>query len=413
MITRRACLLGGAAAAALPLSVTTRAAARLDFDPASPLPHKDAFFPFANVYLNCASQHPLSRGARAVIDDYLDFKTFSSDRSYPYGEVRERILANYAALIGADPDEICFVQSTTVGENLVLRALDIPDRPARVVTDELHFIGSLPTYSELAKQGMDVVTVRAKDDGGIDLADFEAAINDNTRLVAVSLVSTINGYEHDLKALCRIAHAKGALVYADVIHAVGSTPVDVRDSGVDFASAASYKWLMADMGLGLLYVRKDRLGQIRRPWFGHGQLRGWHHLGFPNPDRGEAISEYEHLDSALGWFAMGTQANGVAAQLDDSLRYLLATGVERIQAYRQPLIDRLQEELPRLGYASITPQPSRTALVSFRHDGNAEALAGRLHSAGITVSVSQHHFRVSPSVFNDMDDIEALIRALA
>ena len=413
MITRRACLLGGAAAAALPLSATARAAGPAVFDPVSPLPHKGAFFPFENVYLNCASQHPVSRGARATIEDYLDYKSFSTDRSYPYGEVRDRILANYAALIGADADEICFVQSTTVGENLVFRALDIPDKPARVVTDELHFIGSLPTYSELAKRGMDVVTVRASDEGSVDLADFEKAIDEETRLVSVSLVSTINGFHHDLSALCEIAHAKGAYVYADVIHAVGSTPFDVRQTGVDFASAASYKWLMGDMGLGLMYVRKDRLAEIRRPWFGHNQLRNWKQLGFPNPDRGEIVTEYEHLDSAPGWFAMGTQANIVAAQLDYSLQYLLATGVERIQAYRQPLIDRLQDELPRLGFASITPQPSDTALVSFRHDGDAEALSKRLRAAGITVSVSPHHFRVSPSVFNDMDDIDYLLRALA
>ena len=412
MITRRACLLGGAAAAALPLSVNGETKAP-DFDPSSPLPHKEAFFPIDGAYLNCASQHPISRGARAAIEDYLDFKTFSSRRSYPYAAVRERILENYATLIGADADEICFVQSTTTGENLILRALGIPDRPARIVTDELHFIGSLPTYSELAKLCMDVETLRAFDDGTIDLEKFDKAINDETTLVALSLVSTINGYRHDLESICELAHARGALVYADVIHAVGSTPFDVRASGVDFASAASYKWLMGDMGLGLMYVRRDRLKELRRPWFGHNQLKNWRPLGFPAPNAGEEITEYEHLDSALGYFAMGTQANGVAAQLDYSLQYLAQTGVERIQAYRQPLIDHLQQELPALGYPSITPADSGTALVSFRHDKDVAELRNRLSAAGITISVYPHHFRVSPSVFNDMGDMETLVRALA
>jgi selenocysteine lyase/cysteine desulfurase len=170
---------------------------------------------------------------------------------------------------------------------------------------------------------------------------------------------------------------------------------------------------MGEMGLGFLYVRKDRLARIKRPWFGHGQLARMHSIGFPNPDAGETLTDYEHLDNALGYFAMGTQANIIASQLDYSLGYLLDVGVERIQAYRQPLIDRLQEALPAIGYASITPRDTQTALVSFRHDGNAEALHHRLRDKGITISVSAHHLRVSPSVFNDMDDVERLVQALS
>jgi selenocysteine lyase/cysteine desulfurase len=413
MLTRRACLIGGAAAAVLPYSISSAADVGADFDPSSPLPHKDAFFPFEGTYLNSASQHPMSRGGRRAIDQYMDYKTFSSPSDFSNFKIRQNIMENYATLIGADTDEICFVQSTTVGENLILKALEIPAIPGRVVTDELHFIGSLPTYSELAKHGMDVVSIRAAEDGSIDLDKYEAAINADTRLVSVSLVSTINGYQHDLKQLCEMAHAVGAYVYADIIHAVGSTPVNVRESGVDFCSASSYKWLMGEMGLGFMYVRKDRLAEIKRPWFGHNQLKKMRSIGFPNPNAGEEITDYEHLDSALGHFAMGTQANIIASQLDYSLDYLLKLGVGRIQSYRQPLIDRLQDALPPLGYAPITPRGTRTALVSFRHDGNAEALHNRMVAENITISVSTHHFRVSPSVFNDMDDIERLIRALS
>ena len=153
MITRRELMVGSAAAAALPF-VSNIATAQSPFDPSSPLPHKDAFFPFETTYLNSASQHPMSRIARQAADHYLEYKKFSAPTSYPFAAIRDRVRENYAKLINADPDEICFVGSTTVGENLILQALDIPGTPGRIVTDELHFVGSLPTYSELAKQGM-------------------------------------------------------------------------------------------------------------------------------------------------------------------------------------------------------------------------------------------------------------------
>lgn len=416
MLTRRACIAGASAAALAPLVAGNArdiaGDADHEFDPSSPLPHKTAFSPFTGSYMNSASQHPLSLGARDSINRYMDFKTFANGSDHSVFATYQRNLENYARLINASLEEVCFVQSTTVGENLVLKALNIPEAGGRIVTDELHYVGSLPTYAEISKQGMDVVTLRSSD-GTIDMDEFERSVNSDTRLVSVSSVSMVNGFQHDLSQICEIAHAAGALVYADIVHQVGSTPIDVQESAVDFCSAASYKWMMGEQGLGFLYARKDRLAQIKRPWLGHYQLRRRRGFGFPNPEPGGKLTEYEHYDSALGYFAMGSQSNIVSALLDHSLPYLLQVGVARIQAYRQPLIDSLQEELPRIGYPSITPRDSRTALVSFRHAGNAGKLHNKLEAANVTVSVASHHLRISPSVFNDMDDVERLIHALS
>ncbi len=412
MLTRRSCLVGGAAAAFAPLALVSGSEAATEFDPASPFPHTNAFFPIFGTYLNCASQHPVSRGGRTAVDRYLGYKSFSGDTEYSVSETYQRVLDNYAELINADADEVCFVQSTTVGENLVLKALDLQRGHNRIVTDDLHYVGSLPTYAELQKLGVDVVTLRADANGRISLNQFEAAINSETRLVCISSVSMVNGFRHDLKGICDIAHAKGALVYADIVHEVGSMPFDVRASGVDFCSAASYKWLMGEQGLGFLYVRKDRRTDLTRPWFGHYQLRSRRSFGFPDPEHNDAVTDYEHLDSALGYFAMGSQANIIAAMLDYSLQYLLSVSPRRIQTYRQPMVDRLQEALPRLGYESITPRETGTALVSFRHNGNTDELYEKLNAADVTISIAQYHLRVSPTVFNEMDDIEHLVRVL-
>ncbi len=293
-----------------------------------------------------------------------------------------------------------------------MKALGI-DVGDRIVTDDLHYVGSLPTYVELEKRGVEVVTLRANESGEVTLDQYEAAIDGNTRLICLSSVSMVNGFQQDLNGICQLAHAKGALVYADVIHEVGSVPFDVKHSGVDFCSCASYKWLMGEQGLGFLYARKDRLAKLERPWFGHYQLRTRTSLAFPTIIATDSLTEYEHHDSALGYFAMGSQANIVAALLDHSLRYLLAVKPQRIQEFRQPMIDRLQDALPRLGYPSITPRNSRTALVSFRHDGNTSEIRSRLSDANIVISVAQHHMRISPSVFNDKDDIERLISVLS
>ncbi|MEM7502088.1 MAG: aminotransferase class V-fold PLP-dependent enzyme [Pseudomonadota bacterium] len=411
MLTRRTCLTAGPAAL-LATGLGTEPHAAEPFDPASPLPHKEAFAPFASTYLNSASQHPLSIDATAAAHRYLQYKSFSTSSDYSNGATYLRVLEKFAQLIGADNDEVCYVQSTTVGENLLLKALGLPARGARLVTDELHYVGSLPTYRQLADAGTEVVTARADPDGRIDLDQFEKAINRDTRLVTVSLVSMVNGFQHDLTELCRIAHAQGALVYADIVQAVGSVPFDVRESGVDACATASYKWLMGEQGLGFLYVRRDRLEQMERPWYGHYQLEKRVDLGFPNPERLDSVTEFSHVEGARGYFAMGSQANVVAAVLDSSLSYLQSVGPERIAAHRQPLIDRLQDVMPSLGYRALTPRGSVSALVSFRHDGNTAELRERLAAANIVATVARHHLRISLSVFNDSEDVERLLDAL-
>jgi selenocysteine lyase/cysteine desulfurase len=78
------------------------------------------------------------------------------------------------------------------------------------------------------------------------------------------------------KKVCEIAHANGAFVYADIVQAAGVVPVGVRDSNVDFAACASYKWLMGDFGLGLLCAREDLLDRVKRTQYGYYQLTNLH-----------------------------------------------------------------------------------------------------------------------------------------
>ena len=304
-ISRRTLLLGAATApvvskslAAGPQPVTSESFA---------LPAKKLFASMPYTYLDSGSTHPLSLGAKAALEDYLRSKT--RDAAAPAIDMdakQESVMRRFATLVGAHPEELCFVQSTTMGENLVIQALGLPARGGRIVTDALHFFGSFYTYGELGKAGMDVVTLRMTKEGAIDLNEMADAIDERTRLVAVSLVSTINGYEHDLKRVCEIAHARGAHVYADIVHAAGAIPVNLHESGVDFAACSSYKWLMGDFGLGFLYVRKDLQEKIRRPWWGYHQLASFATHVYPHDAPGSAVADYAASPDASGQFAMGT-----------------------------------------------------------------------------------------------------------
>lgn len=375
-----------------------------------PLPDKAAFNIGGQVYLDSGTMHPMSLGARAAVEAYLAKRSLdpqAADHKLDSDGVRAR----FARLINAEPDEIAFVQSTTTGEHLVLRALGLPARGAHIVTDTLHFFGSFPMYEEMAKLGCDVTWLRPRD-GRIALDDIERAVRKGTRLVALSLVSTYNGFTHDLKRVCEIAHAHGAMVYVDIVHAAGCMPLDVKESGVDFAACASYKWLMGDFGLGFLYARKDRLDLLpRTQWGYYGMERFASHV-YPLDPEGETVADYAFQHSAMGRFAFGTYAHTVVAQLHHSLGYILELGPHAIQTHAQTLVARLKEELPRKGYVLATPEESRAPIVTCVLEGAAAKLRDALSAAKIRIMASRNRFRITPSVFNDMEDIDRLLNAL-
>ncbi len=377
------------------------------------LPAKRDFPPMSLTFLDSGGTHPISLGARNAVLQYL--RARGIEEGFPRFGVDatgERVRGKFAALINAKPAEICLVQSTTAGEHLVLQALGIPASGGRIVSDTLHFPSSFYLYQAMAARGMDVVWLRPRDEQNIAMDDIEAAITPQTRLVAVSLVSTVNGFQHDLERVCEIAHAKGAYVYADIVQAAGAVPVDVRDSNVDFAACASYKWLMGDFGLGFLYAREDLLDRLPRTQFGYYQVSSYQTHAYPFDPPAKAVADFQVRPDCTGHFATGTTSATGVAHLDFSLDYVRALGVENIQRYRQPLLDYARTELEKRGYRCMTPPGCTTPILAFVQR-DAESLAARMQAAKIKVTLVENRFRISPSVFNDLSDIERLIKALS
>lgn len=319
--------------------------------------------------------------------------------------------AAFASLINAKPSEISYVPNTSTGENLVVECLGIAKNDGNVVTDALHFEGALIHLMELQKRGLDLRIVMPRD-GRIDLHDLERVVDSKTKLIELSFVSMYNGFQHDLKAVCDLAHAHGAYVYADIIQGVGAVPLDVRATNLDFAACATYKWLMGDFGLAFFYVREDLLGGvIRRPnWSYESAPDTEIHLSPLDPLYPTPVTFTPGTD-ATSYFQLGTYASAVGSALGVSIPYIQQLGVDKIQEYRQPLLRRLQAELPRLGYLPQTPADSTSPIVTFAHKDEA-GISRKLQQARVNVRVAPYWMRISPSVYNDMTDIERLLAAL-
>ena len=362
-----------------------------------------ADFPLATheTYMNAAAIHPLGTFAARAIEQSLAFRLRGSgDGRTDFGADKQQDLKRrYGQLIGATADEIAFVSSTSDGENIIVMGLDLPRRGGNVVIDELHFTTSLYMYKELEKKGIELRIVKHRD-WAIDIKDMDRAIDRNTRLVSLALVSNVNGYRHDCKAVSEIAHARGAYVFADIIQAVGAVPVDMRGLGIDFASAGTYKWLMGERGFGFLYVRADLQDTVLPTTrYGHRQVTNFN----------RATLTWEPLPGAAKYEAGGIPVM-LAACVSEGIDYLRGLGLDKIGTHARHLTERLQRELPPLGLKALTPVGTATPIVAFELK-DAGTTAKALQAARVTATIvgNESRLRLSVSVFNTDEDIDRVV----
>ena len=382
-----------------------------------------ADFPIARnkVYFNSAAEHPVSIHSARAMKQFIDYlaadltraewvETTPQISSYSGARLRE-IKPLFGKLINARPSEIAYVRSTQVGENAVVNGMNLQASGGNVVTHDLHYENCLHNYKMRQKAGLDVRIVKHRD-WQIDIRDLEKVVDNKTKLIATTLVSNVNGSVQDVKAMSDLAHAHGAYLFADIIQGAGAVPIDVKALGIDFASCSTYKWLMGLRGFGYLYIREDLQHTVVKPTEFAGGVRFNYRPWAATPEAGAPEMGFTPR-KGIAAFEVGNVSNVGSYCQYESLQYIQRLGVENIRAHARPLTNRLQKELPGLGYACITPKGNESPIVTFLVK-DSKATAERLRKANIEVTLRfGNQMRIAVSVFNSAEDVDRLLQALA
>jgi kynureninase len=255
-----------------------------------------------------------------------------------------------APLINAGVGEIVMMPNVTIAQTAVLSSIDFTKERDTVVMTELDFPSVRYAYSEMAQRlGARVVVVRSDDGLTIDRDKLLAAIDERTRLVAVSHVLFRSAYLMDADAICSRAHEVGALVSLDSFHAVGIVPVDVKRSTADFLTGGALKWLCGGPGACFLYVSPTVRDQLKPA------LTGWqaHSRPFAFED------SMEYTTGAFRWLN-GTPVIPALYAAAEGPKILLRAGVAAIREKSVRLTSRLIELADERGYTVNAPRdPAR------------------------------------------------------
>jgi selenocysteine lyase/cysteine desulfurase len=355
------------------------------------------------VYVNSCSQGALSDAVQAAYGAYLrDWEEHGAPWEY-WVERAEAARASFAGLVGAEPDEIAVTTSLSAGVSALLSGLRFEGERTKIVISDFEFptVGQIAHAQEL--RGRRVEHVAQADDATIPLERFDAAVDDETALVAVTHVCYSNGSRIDVEGVVQLAHERGALVLLDSYQAAGAIPIDVRALGVDFLAAGTVKYLLGSAGLAFLYCRRDLVERIRPT------STGW----FADEDIFEMdIHDYSPSPTARR-FEFGTPPIPSIYAGIAGLELVQEMGVAETEKHVRGLTAQLLEGVEELGGRVVTPRdPERRGPLVAVASRDEHALVAALRAEGIVTSSRAGNLRVSPHGYNSAEDVEAVLAAL-
>ncbi|HEY2660643.1 MAG TPA: aminotransferase class V-fold PLP-dependent enzyme [Caulobacteraceae bacterium] len=356
------------------------------------------------TYLNSGSYCALHNNVKAAFEAYMEDRLLVGANWDVWVMKNEAVREGVATLLGVTPDEIAVTASASAGLNALASALDFTGPRNKVVVSDFEFPTSAQIWHAQAPRGAKVVHAPPAEDGYIPLEHFEKIIDEQTQIVAITHVCFRNGAKLDVAGVAKLAHAKGAKILLDCYQSVGSEPVDVRKFDVDFAIGGMLKYLLGTAGIGFLYVRGELIPNLvptNSGWFAQADITAMD------------ITANRPSPSARR-FEAGTPAVVNCYASEAGLNVLNAIGPEAIGKRVQGLTRRCLEGLKDIGWTAVTPDDDgrRGPMIAIRSN-DAGALAARMMEADIVASHRNDNLRVGFHYYNNEDDVDAFIAAMA
>jgi cysteine desulfurase / selenocysteine lyase len=360
------------------------------------------------VYLNTGTA---GVSAAPVVERLLEEVTlFEEEGEVLYHAMQDRMdqaRTRVAAYMGIGVDELAFTRNATDGINLVIWGLPWKEGDEILVSDQEHPSMHNPLF-HLQNSGGPRVRLFAVDvDPEITLANARALMTPRTRLVACSHVSCETGTRNPARELAALATEHGAFSLIDGAQALGQFPVDVSGIGCDFYIGNGHKWLHGPKGTGFLYVRRDRLDDLRAM-----------HVGSSSFERPTDVNNMRLVQAAKR-YESGTRSFGTYSALPAALDHLEGLGWDRVERRMEQLSGYLKDRLDDLpGVTLLSPRSweRSSALVTFLMEGFAPAAMQEYlwQRAKIRSRIFPFRpiLRVSTAHFNTEDELDFLIGTL-
>ncbi|HAP36093.1 MAG TPA: aminotransferase [Bacteroidetes bacterium] len=372
----------------------------------SNLPLYRSWFPHLNtgkLWLNHAAISPLNSRTKAAVEHYLLNRSEGSIDDFPQiVQISQNTKVQIGKLINAPAERIGFVNNTSDGLNILANGIGWKSGD-RILLNDSEFPTNVVPFLNLKRLGVEIDFVRTFNDE-IRLEDIEKAITPKTKLLSISFVQFLSGFKSDLKSIGKLCKRHNITFCVDAIQGLGSTPIDVQESGIDFLSSSGHKWLLSMMGFGFIYITEKLQSRISQ------QFAGW----TSNKHYFNNLFDYRlDFDETARRYENGAQNNAGIVALGESVNLLNDVGIPKIHLHLLSLTDYIFEFAEQNEIETATPREheKRAGIVTLKLPG-AEKIFTSLNEQNIIVSLREGKIRISPHFYNSVDDIQIVCEAI-
>lgn len=356
------------------------------------------------VPMNAANLCPSPRAVAEQVEELtrdIDVDCSFQNRN-KFHELLESSRTNVARLLGVTADEIALVRNTSEANNIVNNGLALKPGDEVVLWDQNHPSNNVAWNIRAARFGLIVKRIRtpAQPASVEQLIEvFESNMGPPTRVLALTHVSNVTGVRLPVRELGEVAHRKGIYVHVDGAQSWGALDVNLRQLGCDSYSASAHKWFMGPKEVGLLYVRKDRIGEI-----------------WPNvvaPGWGDKVEPAVH--GARKFESLGQRDDSALAAIAATVDFHQAIGPGRVASRVQELSALLKAGIKDAGIEVVTPLDAAMSagVCVFRvPSGKREEVYRKLYENHGIAGASTGGLRLSPHVYNTREHVERTVRGV-
>ncbi|MDW3651590.1 MAG: aminotransferase class V-fold PLP-dependent enzyme [Bacteroidia bacterium] len=360
-------------------------------------------------YLNCAYMSPImksveQKGIEGLIRKRNPYHLAPEDFFTEVAEARNL----FAEMINCRPSQIALIPSASYGLSAAIS--NIPaERGNHALTLDQEFPSDFfPLQRWCDKYDKELKSIRIDAPAGKQGEAWNKtileSINEDSAVLVMSSVHWMNGIRFDLQAIGEKCRANNCLLIVDGTQSFGALPIDVQECKIDALVCASYKCMMGPYSIGLAYMGEA---------FNEGIPLEESWMNRTNAMNFRDLTDYEeHYTEDAGRYNVGEFSNFILVpMLIEALKQLKEWRPDQVQAYCRALVQALLEYCEGIG-VQLEKEENRSAHIlglQLPDSIDSEELLKRLKARKIIVSVRGSTIRVSPSVYNTPEDIQALI----
>jgi isopenicillin-N epimerase len=356
------------------------------------------------VNLNNGGVHPAPRIVMDAVHRYLDF----SNGAPPYNlwnvlrPRKELIRKKLAEVFGCSSEEIAITRNVTESMQIALLGLEL--KPGDEVLTTAHDYPSMKNalYQREKREGIVVKTFNfpyPPENLGVLVELFKKNITPKTKLILVCHITNLTGQIFPIRDICQMARDRGIEVVIDGAHSFGHFVYKQQDLDCDIYGANLHKWMMAPIGTGFLYVKKEKIKKI------------WPLFPAPDPT-GDDIRKFEQI---------GTHPEYLELAVGEALAFHHGIGAKRKEErlrYLRNYWARKLEQLPGVRVlTSYDPQQS-CGIGTFTVDNMDMAGLQRvlfekhkIYVVSVGIPEDVKGIRVTPSIYTTLEELDLFVEA--